>query len=402
MRWMRAPPAFALVAVAAYLLLVLPTLVQHDFDPSVFIVAGDRFVDRTQSISPIMVRHNKSGYDGQFYYRLALAPYRMQQSAFGIRLDEPAWRAQRILYSVLAWGGAFGQAALVPASLLLVNLLGLGSIAVFTVRLTARLHLPPLTPLAMMLWPGFIIALTHDTTEIVAAALLLGALDAYFAERLLAYGLLGALATLTRETSILALGGVLCFETFRPHVGVGTGGRWPRVLVCGLALIPFLMWREAQLVFWHHSPQGAVAANNLGWPFVGAVSMMRDALSGVRQYTPSHGLDVAMRGYVLASSALLLWFCAVAASRVPYVVRTAGVGALAAGWLPIMVLMSLLTEAGPWTEPTGYFRAFTECYVVGCLLVALRPPSVWVSKMMFAGCAVACVGAWAIAVVQVR
>jgi hypothetical protein len=92
---------------------------------------------------------------------------------------------------LLAWGVALGHAAFVPASLFLVNLFGIGAIAFLATRLTTRLCLPTLTPLAMVFWPGLIVSLTHDTTEIVAAALLLAALDAYFSERLFAYAVLG-------------------------------------------------------------------------------------------------------------------------------------------------------------------------------------------------------------------
>jgi hypothetical protein len=35
--------------------------------------------------------------------------------------------------------------------------------------------------------------------------------------------------------------------------------------------------------------------------------------------------------------------------------------------------MSLLTAEGAWIEPWGYLRAFSECYVVGCVLLALGP-----------------------------
>lgn len=204
--WQRRPLAFGLMVILGYGLATLPILLRHGFDPSAFIIAGDHYVDATRLVSPIIVQDDSNGYDGEFYYRLALSPFDTQKVAFGIRFDSAPHRMQRIFYPLLVWAITFGQAAAVPAAMYLLNLAGLAAIAVFATRLTARLRLPFMTPLAIMLWPGFIITLTHDTTEIVAAAFLLGALELYFAGRLIAYCMLGGLATLTRESTVLVFG----------------------------------------------------------------------------------------------------------------------------------------------------------------------------------------------------
>ena len=391
--WQHRSWAFALMVVLGYGLATLPILARHGFDPSAFIIARDHFVDARQLASPIIVQPNSSGYDGEFYYRMALSPFRLQQAAFGVELDHPAYRARRIFYPLLVWAVTFGHAAAVPVTMYLVNLLGLAAMAMFAMHLTARLQLPAKLPLAIMLWPGFIIALTHDTTEILAAALLLGAIDAYFAKRLLVYCVLGGLATLTRETSVLVLAGVLCFETIQTIRTAGGALRWHRVLICGLALAPFLLWQAALHLVWSRASQAGT--NNLGWPLLGAVIMLRDTLTGAKQFVqPNRAiLDAAVRAYVVVSAGWLLGFCAVVAARTPVVLRLAGAGALAAGWLPVIALMSLLTAGGPWVDRNAYFRAFTECYVVGCLVLGLRPPARWLVRLMLAGGTLALLGA---------
>ncbi|HEY3847970.1 MAG TPA: hypothetical protein VGL95_12745 [Acetobacteraceae bacterium] len=392
--WQRRSWAFALMVVLGYGLATLPILVRHQFDPSAFIIAGDHFVDTAQLASPIIVQHDSNGYDGEFYYRLALSPFQMQQPAFGIRFDNPSYRMQRIGYPLLVWVITLGHAAAVPAAMYLVNLLGLAAIAIFATRLTARLRLFAKTPLAIMLWPGFIIALTHDTTEIVAAALVVAALDSYFAKCLVVYGVLGALATLTRETIVLVLCGVACFEAIQAIRTAGNRSRWHRTLVCGLALVPLLVWQAVLHLLWGRSPQAGTG--NLGSPFLGAVLMLRDTLIGAKQFVqPGRPvLDAVVRAYVLASAGWLLGFCAIVAVRVPVVLRMAGTGALAASWLPVFALMSLLTAGGPWVDRNAYFRAFTECYVVGCLVLGVRPPPRWLTWLMFAGGTLALLGAW--------
>jgi hypothetical protein len=320
---------------------------------------------------------------------MALAPFQLKR-ANGIQFDDPAYRTQRILYPLLAWGVALGRAPYVPVSLFLVNLLGIGAIAFLAARLTARLCLPTLTPLAMILWPGFIVSLTHDTTEILAAALILAALDAYFSNRLFAYAALGASATLTRETSIFFLAGVVGFEGIRSARPPSTDG-WHRTIIVTLALIPFLIWHEVLLVHWGQSSLAAVKYN-ISWPFVGIVEKLRETLSGTAHY----GKNLALRTFELGSIGLLAGFCALVSARLSPILRTSSSGVLAAGWLPIMLFMTMLSADGPLVGPPSYFRAFTECFVIGCPIIALRPPSRWVSMTMFAGCAAACLGAWAL------
>src|SRR6202008_2110594 len=68
-----------------------------------------------------------TGYDGQFYYRLALGPADLHRTAFGITMDAP-YRLQRIGYPALGWLAALGRHAWVPAALVAVNVLALGAI----------------------------------------------------------------------------------------------------------------------------------------------------------------------------------------------------------------------------------------------------------------------------------
>ena len=65
------------------------------------------------------------GYDGEFYYRLALNPLAWGHWAFGITLDS-VYRIDRIGYPALAWLVAGGHRPFVPTALVLVNVAALG------------------------------------------------------------------------------------------------------------------------------------------------------------------------------------------------------------------------------------------------------------------------------------
>jgi hypothetical protein len=95
-------PALVLLALAAGVVTVrLQGAAGGDL--ARFIVVGARLVDAEQLPSP-RVPVNPRGYDGQFYYRLAVDPTDLSTTAHGIRLDSPL-RRQRIGYSQVASRG---------------------------------------------------------------------------------------------------------------------------------------------------------------------------------------------------------------------------------------------------------------------------------------------------------
>ena len=53
------------------------------------------------------------GYDGQFFYRLAINPADFAHTAYDITVDQP-YRVMRIGYPVITWLVSAGQRALVP------------------------------------------------------------------------------------------------------------------------------------------------------------------------------------------------------------------------------------------------------------------------------------------------
>lgn len=84
------------ITLASYFIFLLFQLIRSQGDPSAFIIAGDVFIDPSQAPASLLIRQGKSGYDGQFYYRLALDPFNTQPVDYGIHFDLPAYRQQRV------------------------------------------------------------------------------------------------------------------------------------------------------------------------------------------------------------------------------------------------------------------------------------------------------------------
>jgi hypothetical protein len=367
----RSPIRFAAAAMLLHAALIMPCLARHHFDASWFIVAGDRFVTAGQTPTPVAIRPHSPGYDGQFYYRLALSPFATAPSAGGVVFDHPAWRAQRILLPLLVRALALGQPAAIPWAFLAANLAGIATIAGLAAALARRLSLPCMLPVALAFWPGWQIALLHDTTEILAAALLLAAISAYLGRRMALYAVLLALATLTRETAILAGGGIAAIEAWRWLRGPAPRA-WPPLICAVLALVPFLAWRAVVAAWWGGAAQAHGMAHNAGWPVLGWLQATAANIANVAVGAAPAPHGRLMRIAWLACVGLTIAISVPAARAAWHGLRQQRAAGLALGWLLMLALALIFTANGPLIDATATFRALSEFWIVACVLACVN------------------------------
>jgi hypothetical protein len=397
----RAGAAFllAVAAIVVNAIMILPVLAAHHFDLSTFIVAGDRFVDARHTASPIAVRAHSDGYDGQFFYRLALDPVLPEQTAYGVTLDRPSFRMARIGYPALAWLVSLGRPAAVPAALFWLNLLGLGAIAALSTLLARAARLPIAIVPAIVLWPGFLVALMHDTAEIAACAIMLAAILCAVRGRFVLYAALAALATLTRETTVPVFAGLLLYEAAARR----SKARRAAIIAGVLLFLPFLAWNIWLTMVWHTAPEARSVGQNLQpIPLAGLARMLADCITGARTWAARPSANLAVRGIVLVTTGGLIAFCCVTASRLrPLLVRDSLLKPLGVSWALLAIMLAFLKASGPWIEPAGYLRAFSECYVTGCLVLASSGSTLLQSRMVAsAGLAVVAVS-WVYCTTQI-
>ena len=91
-----------------------------------FILVGRHFATPAQLPHGMPVAPTY-GYDGQFFYRLALNPLNFSPTAYGITMDRP-YRYMRIGYPALTWLVSLGQHFLVPIMLVAVNVAAVGAL----------------------------------------------------------------------------------------------------------------------------------------------------------------------------------------------------------------------------------------------------------------------------------
>lgn len=175
-------------------------------DVSFFIIASEYFVIHDQLIDKSIYIH-PGGYDGLYYYRYAIDPFSTEQVAYGISVDVPIFRKQRIVYPYLCWLLSKGSVERIPWSMVVVNMLGLLGMVVVFFFLLKTYELPAFYALLPLVIPGFWMALSRNTTEITEGFFYCLALYAVAKEKWWLYALFASITVLSREGALILLGG---------------------------------------------------------------------------------------------------------------------------------------------------------------------------------------------------
>lgn len=346
------PVVSAVVAAVAGTVFVLARLaIVCKGDITRFVFAGRTFVDPAQAPRNLHVFAG-TGYDGQFYYRLALDPADLSRSAFGITMDS-FFRLQRIGLPVLAWLGSAGQRQVVPDAEVAVNLAALVVLAWGGATLARDAGRHCAAGLLVAGYWGLLFSIGRDLPEVAGSCLLVTGLVAVRRERPVVGGLLFAGAVLTIETTLDVVGAVAIVaivQWLRHRRAPGRhGGAW---IVPGVA---FSAW---QVVCWAATgtlPMQADSGANLSWPLV-------DPVGAVAHYL---GL--------LPSAGALVWLGELGTLGVVTALAAVSVSRAALpSWEKLAWAISLLVAVslarGIWYGRAD-FRGFEDLYVLSALVL---------------------------------
>ena len=342
--------ALALVVGFVLVRLVLATSVAG------FTVAGDRFVDPALTPDRLPVTQESGGYDGQFVYRLALEPWTQQRTDYGITLDNPAYRQQRIATPVLAWAVGLLPGFSTVLALLLVNVAALTVAAAFAVRLAVALGRHPVAGLVLAVPAGMPISLGRDLTEPVAWAAVLAGLWYARQQRWPATAAALTVAVLARETSLVVVAGLAAAQLWRLLSGDPRGNRGALAWLA-VPAVTAVAWQLVLLRAWGVLPVRSGGATSFaGLPVLRVLDTLAAGVPGPPVLT---AVVTAERVGVLA----LFGYAAVAlATR-----RAGATGGEAVAWA-LSVLMALAVAG--WTSDVQFLRAANEAIGLS-VLVAL-------------------------------
>jgi hypothetical protein len=293
------------------------------------------------------------GYDGRAYYRLALDPLTLQIADHGIAFTRPAYWQTRIGYPVTAWAMSLGgRADLVPAALVVANLLAVAAIALLACRLALNLGRSAWWGAVPAMWAGLLVGVGQDLTEPLAGLLLLAALAWIRSGReVLAAGALTA-AALTRETTLVVAVAVLL-----------TGTRAPRWWVGAVPLVAYAGWRTWVRARWSDVVPDPPSDNPLGWPGLELARYLGSAVT--------HPVAEAPNLVLLVASLLAL---ALAATGL----RSDGPRHEK---LALVVSLLVLASLPVWDRGQAYLRWGCEPFLIGWLLLARGAGSAYAARI---------------------
>ncbi len=234
-----------------------------------FVVAGRPFTDSETVTGRIPVMAG-AGFDGQFFYRLAVDPFTVGLGrAHGIAFDYGV-RSGRVGYPALVWLASMGgQPHLVAPMMVAVNVLAVGLLAWVGAHLARDHGRIALWGLVIAGYFGFGVVLGRDLSELVAATAVFSALLLVGRGAHLWAGACAALAVVTREQAVLTVVaitlGIVVFEWRR--------GSWSAAAraAATFAIPPALLFLASQLAVRHvigELPAASSSHLSATWPLV--------------------------------------------------------------------------------------------------------------------------------------
>jgi hypothetical protein len=353
------PGSIALLAALAFVLARWQLWAKGDITR--FILVGRHFATPSQ-LPPGIAVAPTYGYDGQFFYRLALNPVNFSHIAYGIRVDQP-YRYMRIGYPWLTWLVSFGQHVLVPVMLVVINIVAIGAIG-YLGGMFARLggrH--ALAGLVLPAYFGLLTSLSRDTAEPLAAACLLGGLVAIRARRPVLAGLLLAYGALTRESVMVAVAAVAIVD----FIGVIRRRRSVRPgrddLVWALPTAAFVAWQVVVKLAVGRFPLLVDANGNTGSPFITPLKAVEHNFAHIHLHQFEQYdlwfLELAILA-LLAVAALASW----RSTNAPVHERLA---------LVLYMIEICVVSPSTWYSLDADLRSFIEVYLLAAIILLGTP-----------------------------
>ena len=344
---------------------------------NLFVMAGHVYTHRGQLPRGLLLVPSQ-GYDGQFYYRLALDPANWNVTAFGITMDQ-SYRYTRIGYPLVAWLASAGQHQLVPAALVAINLVAVAAMAVLGGMVARESGRHAWWGLAFAAYFGLVISVGRDTAEPLAEACMLGGLLAYRRGRYVLTTGLFAFGAITRETILLAPAAIAVTRIIaiaRHRAGPGLAD----LVWVVPAVVYGLLEVAVHFVVKGEFPLLANSSRNLTAPFPALVDALKYDIAHINTShlspTDINLLEYATLGIFIVAGLAVLWV-----TTAPVHERLAFV---------FFVLQLGLLSSQIWTSTFGDGRSLIEPYLMALVLLLATPRRYlcWRYLSLIAACAV--------------
>jgi hypothetical protein len=327
---------------------------------SLFIMAGHTYTHRAQLPKGLLLVPS-AGYDGQFYYRLALDPANWSKTAFGITMDQ-SYRYTRIGYPILVWLVSLGQHRFVPVALVAVNLVAVAGMAFLGGMFARESGRHALWGLAFAAYFGLVISVGRDTAEPLAEALMLGGLLAYRRTRPILATAAFAAGALTRETILLAPAAIAVTRLVamaRRRARPGLADLTWLVPACAYGLVELAVHFVVKGQF----PLLANTGRNLAVPFTAMIDALKYDIGHINTAHLSP-IDISLLEYATLAIFIVAGLAVLKVTTAPAHERLAFV---------FFVLQLGLLSSQIWTSTFGDGRSLIEPYLLALILLLATP-----------------------------
>jgi hypothetical protein len=305
---------------------------------------------------------NYKGYDGQFYYRLALNPFNWHQTAYGITMDYN-YRYTRIGYPIVAWIVSLGQHHLVPIALVVVNLVCVAIMGWLGGKFARESGRHALWGLLFVAYFGLVISIGRDTSEPLADACMLGGLLAYRHSRYILAAVLVMYGVITNEPILVLAVAVALTRLYQMYRGQARPGREDLVWVLPGAAYIVLQGIEHFVV---KGRAGGVAdlKQNFTGPFMAMVpALVRDFR--LMSWTHLGMYDINLIEFIALAVVVVAGLLVLRSTTAPLHERVAFVG---------FVLVELVIASGQfWDTVFGDGRTYIDAFLLAVIMLLGTP-----------------------------
>lgn len=273
MNWRSSPLVIACIAFA-FNLIAMRLYVQHTkATPDILMAVGtdrQKFDVFANIESPL----GKSGYDGQYYFAIAHAPF----AKYGPEVDFPPGRQLRILFPLLGYIASFGNSAWLVYSMPFVNLSMLTLMTFLAAKFASHHGLSPWYGLTLPLCVNALMPALRNLTDTTAMTMAFALLyTASLEKKSIWIGLTALLAVLAREQNAALLGLVLLHSVWRHRVASSLAIVMAALIWCGW--VAWLRHVYGQLPF-------LPTQGNFAPPFQGIPQAWQSAVEEWQSHTP--------------------------------------------------------------------------------------------------------------------
>jgi hypothetical protein len=328
---------------------------------SLFIMSGVKY-SHPKQMSPRISHVPSAGYDGQFYYRLALNPFNWQKTAYGITMDHN-YRYTRIGYPLVAWILSAGQHRLVPTVLVVINLICVAILGWLGGKFARESGRHALWGLLFVAYFGLVISVGRDTSEPLADACMLGGLLAYRHSRYVLAAILIMYGVVTNEPILVAAVAIALTRLYLMYRRRARPGLEDLVWVLPGAAYVVLQGIE-HVVVKGKAGGAADVTSNLTLPFK---AMVPAIVGDFRQMSWTHlGMwDFNVIELIALLVVVVAGLLVLRSTTAPLHERVAFVG---------FVVVELVIASGQfWDSTFGDGRTYIDAFLLGVILLLATP-----------------------------